>query len=143
MSSRFAVATQILTVIGSKPDQVHRSEDLAAWARTNPVVVRRLLQMLNKSGITQSRMGKGGGAVLGRAAQDINLADIYRAVEDGELLAMPRCEPDESCAIGANIGALVVGAVKEAETAFEKTLAGTTVADLLDKLATESITENA
>ena len=131
MSSRFALATQVLTVIGSEPNRPHRSEDLADWANTNPVVVRRLLQMLGKAGITRTRLGKGGGAELGRPADRITLADVYRAVEDGPLLAMPRCAPDADCRIGANIGALVIDAVARAGGAFEVELSRTTIADLI------------
>lgn len=135
MSSRFAVATQILTVIASEPEHTHRSEDLAAWANTNPAVVRRLLQMLGRSGIIETRMGKGGGALLARAPDEIDLASVYRAVEDAPLLAMPRCAPDASCRIGANIGGLVVDAVARAQRGFEVELAGTTIGDLVAKIA--------
>lgn len=90
--------------------------------------------MLGRAGITQSHLGKGGGATLARSAAEITLADVYRAVEDGELLAMPRCAPDASCRIGANIGALVVDAVRRAETSFEAELSKSTIGELVEKL---------
>ncbi|MEL6361835.1 MAG: Rrf2 family transcriptional regulator [Pseudomonadota bacterium] len=134
MSSRFAVATQILTVVASEPDRAHRSEDLATWAGTNPAVIRRILQMLGRAGLTCSQLGKGGGSQLSRDAHEISLADIYNAVEDGELLAMPRCGPDETCRIGAHIGDMVRDAAKRAETALEQELSLTSLGDLVAAL---------
>lgn len=130
-SSRFAVATHVLTVIASDDARAHRSEDLAIGARTNPTVIRRILQMLNRAGLTRSKLGAGGGSVLARPATEISLADIYRAVEDEALFTMPRCAPDASCVIGANIGAMVKAATARAEHAMIGELARTSIGDLV------------
>ena len=130
-SSRFAVATHALTVIASDPSRAHRSEDLAAGARTNPAVIRRILALLGRAGLTASRLGVGGGSLLARPAESISLADVYRAVEGGELFAMPREAPDDSCVIGANIGAMVREATARAEAALETELERTSIGDLV------------
>lgn len=130
-SSRFAVATHALVVIASDRTRAHRSEDLGAGARTNPSVLRRILSQLARADITGSRMGAGGGAVLAREPDAITLADVYRAVEGGEVFAMPRSEPDDACVIGANIGAMVREATGRAEAALEAELARTTIGDLV------------
>ena len=130
-SSRFAVATHALVVIASDRSRAHRSEDLGTGARTNATVIRRILSQLAQAGITGSKMGAGGGAVLARDVDAITLADVYRAVEGGEVFAMPRSEPDGSCVIGANIGAMVREATDRAEAALEAELAKTTIGDLV------------
>ena len=137
-SSRFAVATHALVVIASDPSRAHRSEDLAAGARTSPTVIRRLLSSLAKAGITGSRLGVGGGAVLARGAEAITLADVFDAVEEGALFAMPRCAPDDACVIGANIGPLVQDVTGRAEAALRAELSATTVADLLAAMPREA-----
>ena len=134
LSSRFALATQVLTALAARPEGAQRSEDLAAWARTNAVVIRRLLGALGRAGLTASRLGQGGGAALARPAGEITLADVYRAVEDPPLFAMPRCAPDAACALGAELGPrvgdVVRAAAARAEAAMEVELARVTIADL-------------
>ena len=141
-SSRFAVATHALVVIASDRTRAHRSEDLGAGARTNATVIRRILSQLAQAGITGSRMGAGGGAVLAREADAITLADVYRAVEGGAVFAMPRSEPDDACVIGANIGAMVREATGRAEAALEAELARTTIGDLVAAMPGASIEGN-
>lgn len=135
MSSRFAISTQILVFVGSQPDRTHRSEDLAAWVGTNPAFVRRLLQMLTKSGLVETKMGKGGGAMLARAPERISLADIYNAVEDGPLLAMPRSRLDEATDVGRVLGGMVRSTIDDAEDAFVASLEKRSIADLLVAVA--------
>lgn len=129
-SSRFAVATQILTVIASS-DQPSRSEDLASWANTNPTVVRRLLQMLGRAGLTRSQLGTGGGTLLAREPDKISLSDVYDAVEEPVLFAMPRCEPDPHPKLGCHVGDVVKASAKRAEVAMRNELGKTSIADLL------------
>ncbi len=52
------------------------SDWLADSISTNPVVVRRLLSLLNKAGLIKSVRGKNGGVQLAKNAADINLKDI-------------------------------------------------------------------
>lgn len=136
-SSRFAVAAHILSLIALDESRAHRSEDLARVARTNPSVVRRLLQLLGKAGLTQSRLGAGGGSVLAKRAADISLADIFRAVEDESMIAMPRCEPDPTCLASRPISALFRAAAARAETAMLEELGRTTLEDLANAAPVE------
>lgn len=132
MSSRFAVSTQLLVFIGSQPEQTHRSEDLAKKVKTNPAFVRRLIQMLTKAKLVVTKLGKGGGTMLARDAHEISLADIYRAVEDGPLLAMPRSEIDDATEVGKALSQMVRHTIDTAEQAFEHSLSNVTVGDLID-----------
>lgn len=112
-----------------------RSEDIAERARTNAAVIRRILSMLNKAGITKSQGGPGGGSLLARAPERISLLDIYRAVEEPDLFSPPRCPPDQSCPIGGNIGAVLRNHTGRAEAALEKELSGTSLAQLTSEVA--------
>lgn len=112
-----------------------RSEDIAERARTNPTVIRRLLTMLGRAGITTSQLGLGGGSLLAREPERITLLDIYRAVEEPDLFAAPRCPPDETCPIGGSIGAVLERHTKNAEAALERELASTSLADLAGEIA--------
>ncbi|MCA1734101.1 MAG: Rrf2 family transcriptional regulator, partial [Acidobacteria bacterium] len=50
-SSRFAVATHILTVLAVRGDEPSSSNLIASSVGTNPVVIRRLLGMLGRAGL--------------------------------------------------------------------------------------------
>ena len=134
-SSRFAVASHVLVAMAMKGGVPLRSEDIAERARTNPAVIRRILSMLNRAGITTAQMGHGGGSLLARAPERVSLRDVYRAVEEPDLFATPRCPPDETCPIGGHIRAVLGRHTGRAEAALEKELATTSLADLAGEIA--------
>jgi DNA-binding IscR family transcriptional regulator len=86
ISSRFAVAVHILTLLETGRGEPLTSEYVAGSVNTNPAVVRRILSMLARAGLTHARLGAGGGSVLARPAAEISLRDVYRAVECEERL---------------------------------------------------------
>jgi Rrf2 family protein len=129
-STRFAVAVHILTALAVNPDRPVRSEDIAASASTNPVVIRRLLTHLALAGLTSARLGQGGGATLARAPEAITLAQVFAAVEEPALFAMHRTEPDRSCFVGRAIQAVLRPTTERAEQALRAELAAVTIADV-------------
>ncbi|MBX9874457.1 MAG: Rrf2 family transcriptional regulator, partial [Beijerinckiaceae bacterium] len=92
-STRFAVATHILTALAFSDGKPLRSEDIANSANTGAVVIRGLLSRLAEAGLTRSQLGSGGGALLAKKPDEIRLLDVYRAVEDTELFAVHRQPP--------------------------------------------------
>lgn len=134
MNSRFAVAVHILTVIAHAGGNPVTSEYIAWSVRTNPSLIRRLLSQLTRAGLTRCQMGTGGGALLARPASRITLRDVYRAVSDGQLLGLPREQPDPACPVGRHIQALVTERFDEATRALEDELARTTIADMHDSV---------
>ncbi|CAH2776526.1 MAG: Rrf2 family transcriptional regulator, group III [uncultured Paraburkholderia sp.] len=105
------------------------SEMIAGSVNTNPVLIRRLLTMLAEAGLTTSQLGAGGGALLARPPEQITLLDVYRAVDDAQLFALHREEPNPACMVGRNIQVVLRGIVDEAQQAMEASLAGRTLAD--------------
>jgi DNA-binding IscR family transcriptional regulator len=81
-STRFAVATHILTALAVTDGKPLRSEDLANSVNTGAVVIRGLLSRLAEAGLTRSQLGSGGGALLAKSPNEIRLLDVYRAVGD-------------------------------------------------------------
>jgi len=137
-SSRFAVAVHVLASLATHKGQPMTSETLAKSASTNPAVIRKLLSMLNAAGLSQSRLGQGGGALLGRPPEAISLLDIYKAVEHEQLFAMHRSDPNPACTVGRHIQSVLQGTIDRALSAMEDELAGVTIADVasdIEKLA--------
>lgn len=128
-SSRFAFAVHVLALLSLQEGVPLSSDMIAGSVNTNPVLVRRLLSMLSEAGLTASQMGAGGGALLARAPRDITLLEIYRAVDDAQLFALHREEPNPACMVGRNIQVVLRGIIDDAQRAMETSLAARTLAD--------------
>lgn len=138
ISSRFAVAVHILALLATGRGEPRTSEYIARSVNTNPAVVRRLLSMLARAGLTRSRFGAGGGSVLVRSAGDITLRDVYRAVECEErLFSLHHEPPSAKCPVGRNIEAVLERATSAAQAALEEQLATRTVADVMEEILAE------
>lgn len=130
-SSRFAVAVHILTLLEHEGGRPVTSEYIAGSVNTNPGFIRRLVTMLAREGLVRSRLGAKGGVLLGRPAAQIRLADVYRAVESGDLFALHHSEPNPKCPVGKHIQGALRDVVAAAEQALETKLRDVTVADML------------
>ncbi|MGF6596855.1 Rrf2 family protein [Paraburkholderia sp. GAS448] len=130
-SSRFAFAVHVLALLSQQDGVPLSSEMIAGSVNTNPVLIRRLLAMLSEAGLTTSQLGAGGGALLVRAPDDITLLEVYHAVEDAQLFAMHREEPNPACMVGRNIQEVLRGIIDDAQQAMEASLASRTVADAI------------
>jgi Rrf2 family protein len=131
MNSRFAVAVHILTLIAAGEGEPVSSEYIAGSVNTNASLIRRLLSQLTKAGLTTSQMGAGGGALLARPADQITLRDVYRAMDEGEVFALHREQPNPLCPVGRNIQSLLEARFYAATLALEKELERTTIADAI------------
>lgn len=131
MNTRFAVAVHILTLLEQQRGEPVTSEYIAGSVNTNPSLVRRLVGMLTKAGLTTSQLGSGGGTLLARPASKITLLDVYRGVDESELFAMHRERPNMACPIGRNIQAALETHFATASKALEDELRRVTIADVL------------
>jgi Rrf2 family protein len=130
MSSRFAIAVHVLTLLARYSGQLVKSEALAQSVNTNPVVIRRLLCSLAQAGLVSSQTGAMGGTWLARPAEQILLAEVYRAVEAGPLFALHRQQPNQQCVVGRHIEEVLTDIQQDAEDAVMRVLGNTTVADV-------------
>lgn len=137
-SSRFAVAVHILSGLAIHEGEPLTSEVIARSAHTNPAVIRRILSMLNRAGLSTSQLGQGGGALLARPAENITLLDVYRAVENQPLFPLHRASPDQDCVVGRHIQASLQPALGRAVQAMETELDKTTVADMVRDITERS-----
>ena len=135
MNTRFAVATHILTILQTQGGIPATSDMIASSVNTNPSLIRRLLSQLARAGLTTSQMGSGGGALLARAADEITLLDVSRAVdEDTDLIPLHEA-PNPRCPVGRNIQTVLEKRINAAQRALYAELARTTIADLAGDVA--------
>lgn len=128
-SSRFAFAVHVLALLSLREGAPLSSDMIAGSVNTNPALIRRLLSMLAEAGLTTSQLGAGGGALLARAPDQITLLEVYRAVDDAQLFALHREEPNPACVVGRNIQGVLRGIIDEAQQAMEASLGARTLAD--------------
>jgi Rrf2 family protein len=133
LSSRFPVAVQSLIMIAWFPDQYKvTSEALAFSVNTNPALIRRILGYLKHAGLVSVAAGTGG-AKLARAAQEITLLDVYRAVEltSRDMLFGLHDGPNPQCPIGKNINHVLRPHLDRARHALEDSLGQVTIYQLV------------
>ncbi len=128
-NTQFAVAVHVLTLLGGAPEEVLSSELLAGSVGANPVHVRRVLGALRRAGVVASRPGAHGGWQLERAADQITLGHVWRAVQgDDLLLGLHGAAPQ--CTVGQRIQLALSDVERRAARAVEQELARTTIGDL-------------
>jgi Rrf2 family protein len=128
----YAVALANLLQRSSTGDRTVTSEQLAEDANRNPVVVRRLLGPLRDAGLLTSQPGPGGGWRLTRPAGEITLRDIYLALEDEPLFAIPASKRDTDCPLGDGFPTRLSACFRAAEEALELHLGQVTLADVMN-----------
>jgi Rrf2 family protein len=130
-NGRFAMALHVLAVLAYKDGDPVSSDFLSESVNTNPVIIRRLLQRLQRARLVDTRKGPGAGSRLSRSAARINLAEVYSAVDETELFAMPRRKPNVKCPVGQKIRAVLKPVFCSAEGALQRDLAAITLAVLM------------
>ena len=110
------------------------SEFIAGSVNVNPVVIRRILQMLKGAGIVEVKAGSGGAEICKDPAR-ITLLDIFKAVDClyGELFHFHE-KPNEYCPVGRNVHKVLDVYLDNAQKAMENELKKTTLKELFDRL---------
>jgi len=126
------MAVHVLAVLAYKEGDRVTSAELAGSVNTNPVIVRRLLLSLQKAKLVETCKGAGSGSRLSRSPRRINMAEIYRSVEDSESFATPARKPSAACPVGHCILETLNKVFASAQTAMERDLAKTTLAEVID-----------
>lgn len=130
-SSRFVVAIHALSVLARAAGKGPVCSTMVAQSvHTNPVVIRRLMSELEKAKLVRAVAGRSGGFELDRTADSITLADVYRAVEDDAVFRMHKMPATVECPVAKQIGRILTGPLKAAESALANSLAQTTLRDV-------------
>ena len=125
------MAVHVLAVLAYKEGDRVTSALLAGSINTNPVIVRRLLLILQRAKLIDTCKGAGSGSRLSRSPGRINLAEIYCAVEDSEAFAIPVRKPSAACPVGNCIRETLNRVFVSAQNALERDLARTTLAAVI------------
>lgn len=132
ISTRFTVALHIFACVEAFSGKYKVTSDfLAASINTNPVIVRKILGQLSRSGLISVARGTGG-IELVRPAEEITFYDVYRAVESVENNTLFRFHenPNPECPVGRNIHALLDQKLLAIQQVMEDKMREFTIGDL-------------
>ncbi|MDQ0193036.1 Rrf2 family transcriptional regulator [Paenibacillus wynnii] len=135
ISTRFAVAIHILTLLDQNKEGKSTSEWIAGSVNTNPVVIRRITGMLKEAGLVNVRPGVAG-AKLARSSAEITLLQIYKAVhavEEDSLFSVHE-HPNPSCPVGKNIAGAILPVFSLAQKAMEHVLHEVTLEQIVNEI---------
>jgi Rrf2 family protein len=133
-SSRFVVAVHALSVLAQNAGKGPVcSTVIANSVHTNPVVIRRLMALLEKSTLVTSTAGRAGGFQLSRKAAAISLADVYSAVEDETVFRSHKIDPKAACPIAQQLMVALSPPLRAAEKALTQTLGLTSLDDVVQR----------
>lgn len=128
-SYKLSDAIHILAYLEIFKDGDRSSRQIAASIEANPSVVRSLMSNLRTAGLIVTRQGAAG-ANLAKSPAEINLYDVYRAIDMQRLLHIdPKTNPN--CPVGANIQTVLDQVYTAAEQAAFAKLKDTSLADVI------------
>lgn len=134
VNTRFATGVHTLVLLAVEPEVLQTSEDLARKLNTNPVIIRRVLGLLQKAKLIESQKGPSGGSRLAKSPKSISLGDIHRALEPNAVFhAAAVSGPSVSKIRGA-----LEKACQSAQAAMEQDLAQINLNQLAKKLDKKS-----
>lgn len=137
-NSQFSMAVHVLAMLAGSREENMKSDCIAASVNTNPVVIRRLLGQLNQADLVISQTGASGGTRLARCPNEINLAEVYKAVSCGEVFALRPTSPSKDCPVGRNIEAVLCNLQKEIDRGIEERLSGYTLQNVFELVAKQA-----
>jgi Rrf2 family protein len=137
-NSRFAIAVHTLALMASSKEKPLKSETIACYVRTNPVVIRRILSELGKAELVESQPGASGGSRLRMPPEEISLWKIYKAVETNTAFEVHQPASEGLCKVTSNIQCVLIGIQNRLDKAICQTLRGLTLANVLEMIEEES-----
>jgi Rrf2 family protein len=137
VNTRFATGVHAMVLLAAEPDSLQTSEAIASRLETNPVVVRRVFSMLHHAGLVESHKGPSGGSKLGRPAKQITLAEIYKALDTGDLFHTAEFSGEEAIRAADALQQVFKGV----ERALREELSKTTLAQITKRASRKTAKE--
>ncbi len=129
--TKFSSAIHTLILI-SESEKPLTSEEIAASVGTNASYIRKIIGLLKKKDIIESRRGVSG-FILKPDAEELTLLQIYQAVNETETphIFDLHQNPSDECIVGRHIKPVLTEMFAEIEDTFSRALAEKTLADCI------------
>jgi len=130
-NTHFSMAVHILCALAYNDGEIVGSDQLARTVGTNSSFLRGLIGQLKEAGLVETRLGKGGGSTLGRAASEISLHDVFQATESQPAVKTHTCDDKSKCVVARGMDEILANVNERIEAVVETELTQITVADLV------------
>jgi Rrf2 family protein len=130
-NSRLASAVHIMSLVAYAGDEGTTSRAIAQSPRSNPVVVRKILKLLEREGLVALRRGRHGGVGLRRPAAGITPGQIYKAVESESGVCARRSRVREGCVVARAMKRRLGPIFNAANEALEQALSKTSLTEVV------------
>src|SRR5262249_40431042 len=121
----------IMSFVAHAGDEGTTSEAIAKSLQTNPVVVRKILKLLEREGLVALRQGRNGGVGLRHRASAITLGQIYKAVESESGVFAMRSHVHDKCVVACAMKRRLGPIFNAANDAVEQALSKTPLSELI------------
>ena len=130
-STKLSDALHLLVFIATEQGADLSSAAIAKSLAANPSSVRQLMGRLRRAGIITSVIGHAR-PELARAAKDISMLDVYRAVEDEKPLLHLDTHTNPACGVGVNAQRVIGEYFADVQQAAEDAMAGVSLAQIIE-----------
>jgi len=133
----FGLALQALVVLSKEGVQTCPSGELAGQLQSEATLLRRILAVLARGGILETREGRDGGYRLKKNPHDITLAEVYSTLQVGDPLCNGIKETTGSHPFGLEMNVAFQELTREMDSSLKEVLGHYTIADLAIKAGQE------
>ena len=136
VSKRFPMAVHCLLFVAVlSPKKRVTSTLVAESTESNPVTIRNIFLDLSDKGLLVASAGKNGGVRLAREPKDINLWDIYQAVETNDVEEIFKLhQTDSDCPVAQNFYQVLYPHMASAVDAMKESMEQVTLETLMGEL---------
>lgn len=134
MTSEFAIAVHALVYLNHM-DETLSSDALADNVCTNPARIRKVMAKLKKVGLIETKEGLNGGYHMARAAKDISLGEICRALESEPVtVSWSSGDADKACQVASGMAGVMDEIYGDMNRICKQHLDGITIQDIDAKI---------
>ena len=133
-STKLSTSVKALSCLAQTPGGPKTSAEIATSIGINASKLRRLLSLLAKQGIVITIKGKEGGFLLNKKSADIDLQEIYCAIEDRKAFHLDVDNGEESDKqVTGNINKFFMGLFSDIQIDLETKMKKITLQDIISK----------
>lgn len=139
MTSEFGIAVHALVYLNHKARTLS-SEELAENICTNPARVRKIMALLKRAGLIETKEGAEGGYLFCRKAKDVTLNEVGKALGTAFVsVSWKSGRKDKECYIASGMAGIMDGIYAQLNKLCAKHLEGITIEDIEDKIFSERL----
>jgi Rrf2 family transcriptional repressor of oqxAB len=129
----FGLALQALVILSKEKIQTCPSGELAGYLQSEATLLRRILAVLAREGILDTREGRDGGYRLKRDPRTVTLDEVYSALQVGDPLCYGIKDTTGTHPFGIEMKAAFQDLTQEMDRSLKEVLCRYTIADLAQR----------